>query len=117
MPMSPLPKRSVPAPAPVLGSLPPGVTVFFLLLPHAARNRANEPAAAVPPTPFRKRRRDAGSRASSSIAGVGSSGGTAGKTTRRCRDSIRWLGGGPQLALDERLNRLQHLLLAEGRVE
>src|SRR5919107_5241765 len=116
MPMSPRPKRSVPAPAPVFGSLPPGVSVFFLL-PQAARKRANEPAAAVPPTRLRKRRREAGSRASSSIAGMGSRGGTAGKTTRPCRDSIRRAGGGTRLALDERLDGLQHLLLAERRVE
>src|SRR3954453_12824176 len=80
MPRSPGPKRSVPAPAPVFGLLPPGVT-FSFFEPQAARKAANEAAAALPPTDFRKRRRDAGSRASSStvlICCLASGAGTAG---------------------------------------
>src|SRR3954468_3675359 len=72
MPRSPLPYWSVPTPAPVLGFEPPGVVSVFFSLPHAEISTASAPAAPVPPTAFRKRRRDAGSAASSSTALVSS---------------------------------------------
>src|SRR4051812_4504668 len=75
MPRSPLPNISVPVFAPVacwvdvVLLLEPELELDFLSsLPQAARNSANAPAPAVPPTALRNRLRSDGSVASRSMA-------------------------------------------------
>src|SRR3954468_4773948 len=71
MPRSPLPNISVPVLAVacwVEVVLPELELDFLSSLPHAARNSANAPAPAVPPTALRNRLRSDGSVASRSTA-------------------------------------------------